>query len=152
MSARVLVRPEREASNAARAWTFRVVAAQLAVVVGLALLAAVLFGARAGYSGLAGAAISVVPSFYLAVRMFRQEGGAAAERLLRGIYFGELMKVLLTLALFVIALRLLDLDLVVVGGVYLAGVLVHWLALLFPERTVLTMAMRQATMLDVDKR
>ena len=139
-------------ANAAREWTFKVLAAQFAVVLGLSLLAAVLFGARAGYSALTGSVISVVPSCYLAARMFRLGDGVTADRLLRGIYFGEFMKILLTLALFVIALRLLDLDLVVVGIVYLAGMAVHWLALLFPERTVLGMAMRQTSSLGMDER
>lgn len=146
------VSPANDFAKAAREWTFKVIAAQFAVVVGLSLLAAVLFGVRAGYSALAGSVISVVPSCYLAARMFRLGDGVTADRLLRGIYFGEFMKILLTLALFVIALRLLDLEFVVVGIVYLAGMAVHWLALLFPERTVLAMAMRQTNSLGMDER
>jgi ATP synthase protein I len=148
----VTVAPANDFASAARDWTFKVIAAQLAVVIGLSLLAAVLFGARAGYSALAGSVISVVPSCYLAARMFRLGDGVTAVRLLRGIYFGEFMKILLTLALFVIALRLLDLDLAVVGIVYLAGLVVHWLALLFPERTVLALAMQQTNSLGLDER
>lgn len=136
-------RPVNQDLITAREWTFKVVTVQLVVVVGLALLLAALLGARAGYSALAGSIISVVPSFYLAARMFRLSHGASAERLLRGIYVGEIMKMLLTVALFVIAFKLLDVDLIIVGAVYLVGMVVHWAALLFPERAVLELKMRR---------
>jgi ATP synthase protein I len=128
----------------ARGWTFKVITAQLAVALGIAALATVLGGVHAGYSALVGAVISVIPSFYLAVRMFRMDPSAPAERILRGMYLGETIKVLLTLALFVIALRLLDVDLLVVGLTYLASVAVYWLALLFPEKQARELGLRQA--------
>jgi F0F1-type ATP synthase assembly protein I len=50
---------------------------------------------------------------------------------LRGIYTGELLKIAFTIALFVIAIRLLDVMFLLVVASYLAMVAVNWLALLF---------------------
>lgn len=52
----------------------------------------------------------------------------SAEKALRSIYLGEGIKVVFTVALFVIALRLLDVDLVFVGLGYVATIVVNWVA------------------------
>ena len=115
-----------------RGSVFRVVAAQLIAVIIIAGLLATLFGRRAGYSALVGAIISVFPSFYLATRLFRVDVKASAEHKLRSIYVGEAIKVLLTAALFVIAIAILDVNMAIIGLVYVVSVLVYWVALLFP--------------------
>jgi F0F1-type ATP synthase assembly protein I len=50
---------------------------------------------------------------------------------LRGIYTGELLKIAFTIALFVIAIRLLAVVFLIVVASYLAMVAINWLALLF---------------------
>ena len=118
-----------------RGSVFKVVAAQLVTVIVITVLLAALYGGRAGYSALVGAIISVFPSFYLATRIFRGDATAPAEQVLRSIYLGEAIKVLLTAALFVIALMMLDINVLIVGLMYVASVLVYWIALLFPGET-----------------
>ena len=107
-----------------------VVAAQLAAALLLALLLAVLLGLRSGYSALVGAAVGVVPTYYLAVRMFKFRSSASAEKTLRGIYLGEGIKVVFTVALFVLAVLLLDVELPVVAAAYVLTVVVNWVMLL----------------------
>ncbi|MCP5143613.1 MAG: ATP synthase subunit I [Gammaproteobacteria bacterium] len=116
-----------------RQFVFRIVAAQ--VVCGLAIVLGMLVfkGAHAAYSALVGAAIGVIPSFYLARRMFRPSAEPSARGAVRNIYMAESLKILLTVALFVIALLALKVDFLVVVLTYIAIMAVHWLALLFPE-------------------
>lgn len=107
----------------------RVVASQIAVALGLSLVLAVAFGSRIGYSALVGAAIGILPSYYLAVRMFKRSQMMSAEQALRGIYLGEGIKVVFTVVLFVVAIRVLDTAMLVVMASYLATVAVNWVAI-----------------------
>lgn len=52
----------------------------------------------------------------------------SAEKALRSIYLGEGIKVVFTVALFIIAVRLLDVHLGIVAGAYVATVIVNWAA------------------------
>ena len=52
---------------------------------------------------------------------------------MRGIYTGELLKIAFTIALFVIAIRLLDVVFLIVVASYLAMVAINWLALLYVD-------------------
>tara|TARA_Y100000588_G_scaffold288910_1_gene307430 strand:- start:149 stop:352 length:204 start_codon:yes stop_codon:yes gene_type:complete len=51
------------------------------------------------------------------------------EQALRGIYFGEGIKVAFTVALFVGAILFLDVEMSVVLSIYLATVAVNWIAI-----------------------
>lgn len=112
---------------------FRVVAAQLATALTVAALIAVIFGFRPGYSALVGVVIGVFPSYYVATRLFRVGPDAPAERILRSMFVAEVIKILMTAALFVIALLVLDVNVVAVALTWLSAVLVYWLALLFSQ-------------------
>lgn len=105
-------------------------AGQVAVGLCLAAALAIFVDGRAGYSALVGAGIGILPSYYLALRMFRRPATMSAEKALRSIYLGEGIKVVFTVALFIIAMRLLDVDLMIVGGGYFATVVANWIAAL----------------------
>ena len=114
--------------NYSRRIALSVVAGQAAVALCLAAGVAIFFGIRPGYSALVGGGIGILPTYYLAIRMFRRPASMSAEKALRSIYLGEGIKVVFTVALFVIALRLLDVDLVFVGLGYVATIVVNWVA------------------------
>ncbi|MFT4583213.1 MAG: F0F1-type ATP synthase assembly protein I [Gammaproteobacteria bacterium] len=83
-----------------------------------------------GYSALVGAGIGILPTYYLAIRMFRRTRGAfSPEQALRNIYLGEGLKVAFTIALFVLAMLQLDVNLGAVAGAYMATVVVNWVAI-----------------------
>jgi len=109
----------------------RLLAAQSLAAVALTLLLGVWLGKTAAVSALVGTVIAIVPNFYLARRLLRRGPGATPSESLRGIYTGELLKIAFTIALFVIAIRLLDVVFLIVVASYLAMVAVNWLALLF---------------------
>ena len=107
----------------------RVVAGQIAVALGISLVLTIAFGTRFGYSALVGAGIGILPSYYLAVRMFTRAKSMSPEQALRGIYLGGGIKVTFTVALFVLAILLLDVEFVVVILTYVAVVAVNWVAI-----------------------
>jgi F0F1-type ATP synthase assembly protein I len=106
-----------------------VVAGQIVVALSISLILTMAFGSRFGYSALVGAGIGILPSYYLAVRMFKRTGRSMSpEQALRGIYVGEGIKVTFTVALFVLAVRMLDVELAAVMLTYVAIVAVNWVA------------------------
>ncbi len=88
-------------------------------------------GLAAAYSAMVGAFIALVPNYFLAARLMRRKPGATPSESLRGIYTGEFLKIAFTVALFVIAIRLLDVVFLIVVASYLAMVATNGLALLF---------------------
>ncbi|MDA0824200.1 MAG: ATP synthase subunit I [Proteobacteria bacterium] len=115
--------------NYSRGLALRVVAGQ--IVVGLALACCLAFvSANLGYSALVGAGIGILPTYYLAVRMFRRSRRALSpEQALRNIYLGEGLKVAFTIALFVLSILQLDVHLGAVAGAYMTTVVVNWVAI-----------------------
>lgn len=112
---------------------YKIVVAQLSVSLAIAGLLLTFAGARSAYSALVGGMVGVIPGFYLAVRVFNLPPDTPAVGVLQAIYFGETVKILLTVALMVIAMLLLDINLLIAFLAYLATVSVYWFALLFPE-------------------
>ncbi len=100
-------------------------ATQVAVAVVLAALLGVLVDGVSAYSILVGALTAIVPNCYLAGRLLKRVQNTP-EASLRDLYAGEFIKVAFTVALFVIAIRLLDIDFLVVVAGYLAMVVVNW--------------------------
>lgn len=104
---------------------------QLVVAVLAVLVLAIWPGPAVAYSAMVGAVIAILPNWYLASRLARRGPGASPDEALRGIYTGELLKIAFTIALFVIAIRLLDVAFLIVVASYIAMVVVNWAALLF---------------------
>jgi ATP synthase protein I len=134
--------PGRPAENAtgynkariySRIVTFGIVAAQLVTGAALAGGLLILADARLAYSVLVGTLIGAVPNFYLARRIVSLGGDVQPGRMLRAFYVGETIKILSSVAMFVIAMMLLDVHVMYVFGGYLATLLVFWFALLMPE-------------------
>ena len=122
-------KPPRTLHKYSRRIVLRVVAGQMVVALLATVAIAVAFGPRLGYSALVGALIGVLPSYYLAVRMFRCRQSMLPEQALRGIYLGEGIKVAFTVALFVAAILFLDVEMSVVLLIYLVAVAVNWIAI-----------------------
>ena len=103
-------------------------ASQIAVALVLAAILSVTAGSSAAYSVMVGALIAIMPNYYLGGRMLKRAREATAEASLRGIYAGEFVKIAFTAALFVIAIRLLDIDFLMVVAGYLTMVAVNGVA------------------------
>ena len=92
-------------------------------------LAALLFlwDVQAAYSALTGAAIGFLPNLYLALRVFDLSKGRSARSTLRAFYIGAAGKFIVTVALFIVALRLISpLNVLAMFGGFIAIQVVHW--------------------------
>lgn len=98
-----------------------------------AALAAVWQVARGGSSGAAallGALIAVVPGLYFARRLLRYGTDASPKRVARSLYLGELGKLALTAAMFLVAALAFGEHFLPVLTTYVACLGCYWLAMI----------------------
>lgn len=101
---------------------------QLAIVLLLASILWVMQGYWVFRSFLLGGMISFVPNLILYRQMFRYKGASQAKQILKALYFGELLKLILTGAGFAVVLLLPHtLPLWVFGG-FISALLSFWVA------------------------
>ena len=114
-----------------RAKAYRIVAAQLAVAAVIALGLWVFDGAAPARSALVGGLISAAGSLLFG-RWLAKATGGSPRAFARAFYLGEGLKIVLTVALFWVAIALLEAGLAPLFITYAATLIVYWLALL-PE-------------------
>jgi ATP synthase protein I len=91
--------------QAERKAAFRVVFAQAAITVVVGAVAAIGWGTAAGKSALWGGGIGTAASALMAIAIFRYPEGAAAARIAWGFFLGQFLKVVLSIALLIVAFR-----------------------------------------------
>ena len=80
---------------------FPVLVLQLIVALAVALVLWVFQGLIAGYSGLLGGLVALIPNSYFAFRVYRYSGARSARAIVGEIYSGEAGKLILTAVLFI---------------------------------------------------
>lgn len=111
--------------------TRKITAIQLLLTL-LVAVASLAFGTlQAAYSALIGGGISAVVTLYFASKVFSVGAGAPAGKIARAFYAGEVVKLLLTVALLSGALFWLDVSPLPLLLAYIAALLAYWLALPF---------------------
>jgi ATP synthase protein I len=105
-----------------------IVAAQLLVAIVIAAVLLGLTNAWSAFSALTGGLISVLSNLYLAGRL--TIAGGAPVRILSAFYLGELVKIAITVVLFVFAIVVLHVDVLYAVLAYMATLPVYWFALL----------------------
>jgi ATP synthase protein I len=113
----------------ARLAVFRLSVWQLLLNLALAFIAAVLIDKGFALSVFVGGMIGLLAGFYQAQRMMRVDAGKDPEGFMRGLWISEVVKIALTVALFVIAIRLLRVQMVPTMIGYAGTYIVYWLAL-----------------------
>ncbi len=86
---------------------YRLAAWQAALTFGVAAVAAAVGGVPAAQSALMGGGISIVAGLYQALRMFSGQAALQPERFMRSVYTGEAIKIALTVALFIVVIRVM---------------------------------------------
>jgi len=102
---------------------------QWVLTAGVAGGAAWMGGSAAALSAVAGGAIGSVTGLYQAVRMFRTDASRYPERFMGSVYVGQAVKLLLTGALFVLAIKALRVEFAPLILGYLGTYVVYWAAL-----------------------
>ena len=104
---------------------------QLLVTLLSAAVSLVLGSAHAAYSALVGGGVSTLATLYFASQVFSVHIGSPAAKIARAFYWGELVKLLLTIILLSIALLWLDVSPLPLLWAYMAALMAYWLALPF---------------------
>ena len=78
---------------------------------------------------LVGGGIGIIAGLYQALRMFRVDASVDPERFLRGVYVSEAIKIVLTVALMIAAIRTLNVRFLPFMLGYVATYVVYWAAL-----------------------
>lgn len=86
-------------------------------------------GTASARSALAGGFIGTVPALYQALRMFSVSAAEDPGRFMRAVYVGEFMKIVITAALFVAAIRIMKPQFLPLMAAYAVTFLAYWIAL-----------------------
>lgn len=113
----------------ARRLALGVVLGQAAVTLAGTLLSALLGGVPAAISAALGGGISTGASLIMAVIAFAARTAFDPARALRSFFVGELAKVAIVIALFVVVLKSMRVVPLAMLGTYIATFFVFWLAL-----------------------
>jgi ATP synthase protein I len=103
-----------------------------AIVAGIiSILFFVMWGAQYGQSALAGATIAVLPNFVFATLAFSHSGASSAAKVVKSFYWGEAIKMLLTIALFTLVFINMKVGFMPLFTCYSLVLVVHWIAPLY---------------------
>lgn len=113
-----------------RAEAFRVVVAQFAVAIVVSSGLLIFSGLRTAWSALVGGLIATLASLYFAAALYARRGGRDPRQFVRAFYVGELLKIVITAALFWFAIVWLDVSFLPAFATYAVALLAYWFALL----------------------
>jgi len=113
----------------ARLAVFRLTVWQLLLTLVLAIAAVLLVDNSFAWSLVTGGMIGVLAGFYQAQRMMRVDAGLHPEAFMQGLWVSEAVKIVLTIALFIVAIRLLRVTMVPTIIGYAGTYIVYWAAL-----------------------
>lgn len=83
---------------------------QLIISVLIASTLLIILGKKAALSAMLGGLLAIAPSFLFAKNLFKHKGARAARKIIKGFYFGEVLKIISTSVLFALVLKHLDTD------------------------------------------
>ena len=107
----------------------------LILLIGLALL--LFFDAKLAFAGLVGGLIWLLPNYHMACGLLNLQRGLEPEDRLRKIYLKSVLKIIYSLALFLIAIIFFRVNFSVVVTVYLTLALVSGLAFRYSENAAI---------------
>ena len=108
---------------------FRLAGWQVALTALVVAIAAWISGTEAAVSAATGGGIGIVAGLYQGLRMFSVDAGQNPERFMRSVYVAEALKVVTTVALIIVAIKLLHVKLLPFFSGYIAIHIVYWAAL-----------------------
>ena len=102
---------------------------QLALTGFVAAGAGWLGGSASGLSAATGGSIGIIAGLYQALRMFRVDASKDPAGFMRGVYVGEVVKIVLTASLTIAAIRLLSVEMLPFMIGYISIYVIYWVAL-----------------------
>jgi ATP synthase protein I len=86
---------------------YKVIIAQLAVTIFMAVISLLMSGIVLAYSILVGGLISALPNSYFALHAYRYQGARNAQNVVKGFIRGELGKIIMTVILFALSFTMI---------------------------------------------
>jgi ATP synthase protein I len=114
----------------ARRAALSIVGVQFGVTLLISVAGLLIGGPRTGISAFMGGGIGTLTSLCMAVSIFRQGADAEPEKILKRVYRGEFLKLAMTVVLFGLVLKNIDVSFVPMLGCFAVTLLVYWVALL----------------------
>ena len=111
----------------------KLIVSQMAFLGSLVVLAGILFGAKVAYSGFVGGLIWLLPNYYLVEGLTKLDRSLEPGDRLRKIYVKSAIKLLYSVALFVIAIVTLHVDFLIAVVTYLILTLTSGISFKFSE-------------------
>ena len=108
---------------------FNLAAGQVALTGFVVAAAAWVGGSGAAYSSMIGGGIGIIAGLYQSLRMFSADAATDPQRFLRSVYVSEAVKIVLTVALMIAAIRTLDVSFLPFMLGYIATFVAYWVAL-----------------------
>lgn len=106
----------------------RLLLVQLSVAVLIAFVGFFACDIKAAYSAAIGGLVCVVPNAYFVSKLFKHNGAHAARQIVNGFYKGEAMKLILSITLFALVFKFLNINPLVFFVAYIAAQMVFWFA------------------------
>lgn len=106
----------------------RLLMCQLSITGLLAGAAILLSGTTAAISALLGGLVNMIPNAYFARTMFRYQGARAAKQIVNSFYKGEALKIVLSIALFMLVFKFFNIVPLVFFATYIVAQMVFWFA------------------------
>ena len=106
----------------------RLVACQFIMTTLMTLGCLLVSGDRAAISALLGGLVCTLPNAYFARKMFQYQGARAARQIVNNFYKGEGLKIALSILLFTVVLKFINIIPLIFFIVYLVVQMVFWFA------------------------
>ena len=110
---------------------YRLSLLQISFVVFIAVALALFFGRLTGLSFFYGGLVNLLPSLYFAKKMFQYRGARNAQKIVKGFYRGEAVKIIVTIALFAVIFKFMSIEPVVFFSGFIVAQLSFWVAPFF---------------------
>ena len=104
---------------------------QLVMTTAIALVLFLCNGNRSAISAVLGGIVAILPSALFARKLFQYQGARAARKIVRSFYFGEALKLLLSMALFTLVFVFYEVKPLAFFVTYIVVVISIWFAPLF---------------------
>lgn len=108
---------------------FRLAGWQVGLTALIAAISWLLGGPGSALSAAAGGGIGTLAGLYQSLRMFSVDASEDPSRFLRAVYVGQVVKLLLTAALFILVIKTLSVEFLPLIIGYAATFTVYWMAL-----------------------
>lgn len=106
----------------------RLLVIQLCVALLIAAATLLIGNTTAAMSAIVGGLVCVVPNAYFVSKLFKYNGAHAARQIVNGFYKGEALKLMLSVAMFAMVFKFLEINPLVFFVAYIAAQMVFWFA------------------------